>query len=169
MSSDKFILIVALSFTLAPGCTADKQTAEKHTPVNPSALPLKFDASQQIGAWVDMWNTYDLSGVDKLFFDSENATYFSSEKEGLIIGIEALRRHHEGFGFVPGGKIQDNKLWVANLHTNIFGPVAVVTGIWYFEKGPRENRQVQRGPVTFVYVATPDGYRLAHTHFAGYN
>ena len=60
-------------------------------------------------------------------------TYFSSEKEGLIKGIEALRDHHQGFGFVDGGKDQPNKLWVEDLHTSNYGSVVSVMGLWYFQ------------------------------------
>lgn len=38
-----------------------------------------------------MWNSYDLTLVDHLFLADAYVTYFSSEKEGLITGIEALR------------------------------------------------------------------------------
>jgi hypothetical protein len=44
--------------------------------------------------------------VDKLFLKDSRLTYFSSAKQGIIKGIEAIRRHHEEFGFVEGGKVQ---------------------------------------------------------------
>jgi len=126
---------------------------------------LKFDEKKWVGAWVDMWNAYDLSQVKKLFLQDEELTYFSSEKEGVVKGIDAVLDHHKGFGFVEGGKVQDNKLWVENLYTAEFGSTAVVTGIWYFQ---RPSGRLQRGPVTFVYVRKEDEYRLAHLHFANY-
>ena len=115
-----------------------------------------------------MWNSYDLSLVDKLFLQDLRLTYFSSEKEGLIKGIAAVREHHRSFGFVEGGKVQDNKLWVEGLHTNIYRPVAVVTGVWFFRRGPEGSGEITRGPVTFVYVQDGKEYRLAHLHFADY-
>ena len=110
---------------------------------------LDFDTEKIVGAWVDMWNSYDLHQIEELFLTDSNLTYFSSEKEGLIKGIEAVLEHHKGFGFIKGGKVQDNILWVENLHTTIFNSSIIVTGIWYFKKPTGE---VQRGPVTFVYV-----------------
>jgi ketosteroid isomerase-like protein len=124
-----------------------------------------FSTEQAIGAWVDMWNSYDLSQIDELFLRDANLTYFSSEKEGVIKGIEAVREHHRGFGFVEGGKASENKLWVEDLHTTDFGPAVIVTGVWHFRRG---SGQVQRGPVTFVYVQKGDGYRLAHLNFGNY-
>lgn len=124
-----------------------------------------FETEKIVGDWVDMWNSYDLSQVDNLFLANENLTYFSSEKEGVFQGIEAVREHHRGFGFVEGGKASDNKLWVENLHTTDFNSAVVVTGIWYFR---RAAGQQMRGPVTFVYVKQGDEYRLAHLNFANY-
>ncbi len=124
-----------------------------------------FSTEQMIGAWVDMWNSYDLTQVDKLFLTDAKLTYFSSEKEGVITGIEAVREHHKGFGFVEGGKPSENKLWVEDTRTDDFGSAVVVTGIWYFR---RSSGQILRGPVTFVYVQEGDEYRLAHLHFANY-
>ena len=124
-----------------------------------------FLTEQMVGAWVDMWNSYDLDRVDELFLGDDNLTYFSSEKEGAIRGIEAVREHHRGFGFVEGGKVQENELWVEDLYTADFGSAVVVTGIWFFR---RRSGQVQRGPVTFVYAKRGKEYRLAHLHFANY-
>ena len=94
----------------------------------------EFNVSEWVDAWVEIWNTYDLNQVDKLFLQDERVTYFSSEKEGAVIGIDAVREHHRGFGFVEGGKDQPNKLWVEDLHTSAFEESAVVTGIWFFER-----------------------------------
>ena len=94
----------------------------------------EFNVSEWVDAWVEIWNTYDLNQVDKLFLQDERVTYFSSEKEGAVIGIDAVREHHRGFGFVEGGKDQPNKLWVEDLHTSAFEESAVVTGIWFFKR-----------------------------------
>ncbi len=128
-----------------------------------------FDAQEQVNAWVSMWNSYDLSMVDNLFLTDERLTYFSSEKEGLIEGFAAVREHHRGFGFIEGGKIQENKLWVEDLEVNVFPPMAVVTGIWFFRRGPEGSKDISRGPVTFVYVLEEEEYRLAHLHFSEYD
>jgi len=127
---------------------------------------LEFDADLWVNTWVSIWNTYDLNQVDVLFLRDERLTYFSSEKEGIIIGIDAVREHHRGFGFVEGGKQQPNKLWVKDVHTETFGTTALVTAIWYFE---RPDGSVQRGPVTMVYVRQNEEYRIAHMNFSTYH
>ena len=129
---------------------------------------VQFDVDKQIGDWVDMWDSYDLSLVENLFLTDSRVTYFSSEYEGVIKGIEAIRKHHEGFGFVPGGKEQENKLWVEDIHSEVFGTTAVVTGIWYFSQGSEKNEKPQRGPMTLVYIREGDEFRLAHLNFGEY-
>ncbi len=142
-----------------------------HTAPNPagakeiSAPQPTFDTGKWIDAWVEMWNTYDLSQVEELFVTDDTVTYFSSEKQGLIRGIDAVIEHHRGFGFVKGGKTQSNKLWVEDLQLTPLATGAVVSGTWFFEK---QTGRLQRGPVTFVYVQQGDEYRLSHLHFANY-
>jgi hypothetical protein len=65
-----------------------------------------FDVDKRVGDWVAMWNSYDLNEVDRLFVTDDRLTYLSSEKEGALQGIDAIRDHHRGFGFVEGGKEQ---------------------------------------------------------------
>jgi ketosteroid isomerase-like protein len=155
----KKIIILLILCVFIPSCNFEKKPEEKQ--------PI-FDAQEQVNAWVSMWNDYNLSMVDKLFLTDDRITYFSSEKEGLIKGIEAVREHHTGFGFIEGGKIQDNKLWVEDLQANVYGSTAVATGIWYFRRGPEDSKDISRGPVTFVYVQEDGEYRLAHLHFSEY-
>lgn len=124
-----------------------------------------FSADKWVDAWVKIWNTYDLSQVDQLFLQDDRLTYFSSEKEGALIGFKAVREHHKGFGFVEGGKEQPNKLWLEDIHSTEFGPSAIVTGIWFFQ---RQDGRIQRGPVTIVYVQKEDQYRIAHMNFSNY-
>jgi ketosteroid isomerase-like protein len=119
-----------------------------------------------IDAWASMWNTYDVSMVERLFLDDERVTYFSSEKRGLIRGIEALLRHHKEFGFVRGGKDQPNGLWLEDTRIEAFGDAVIVKADWCFRRGVSEK--VQRGPVTLVYVPSEDGHRIAHAHFSNY-
>ncbi len=133
--------------------------------------PPPFLPREWVGAWVKMWNTYDLTRVDQLFLEDEKkTTYFSSETERLISGIDEVREHHRGFGFVEGGKSVDAELWVEDLQARVHGGTVVVTGIWFFRRGPEGESPVQRGPVTIVYHwAGPDlGYRIVHSHFANY-
>jgi ketosteroid isomerase-like protein len=115
-----------------------------------------------------MWNSYDLALVEKLFLFDSRVSYFSSEKEGLIRGIDAVRKHHAGFGFVDGGKKQENKLWVEDIHVQAFGSAAIVAGIWYFQRESDESTQIQKGPFTFVCVKELDEWRLAHVNFSEY-
>ncbi len=116
-----------------------------------------------IGRWVTSWNTYDLEAVDRLFWADPSLSYFSSEKPGLILGPGAVKSHHEGFGFVPGGKVQGNRLWLGPLHVQPAGPTATVAANWYFQK---TNGSLQQGPVTFVLRGGPRDWRIAHVHFA---
>jgi ketosteroid isomerase-like protein len=116
--------------------------------------------------WVKIWNTYDLSRVRELFLNDGRVTYFSSEKEGLIMGIEALVKHHIEFGFVEGGKDQPNSLWLEDIEIEQFGDIAVVKADWIFKRG--NSDQLQRGPVTLVYVNEGEGYKIGHAHFSNY-
>lgn len=127
-----------------------------------------FDAKTYVDRWVHLWRTYDLDLVDELFLHDDRLTYFSSEKEGLVRGLDAVREHHRGFGFVPGGKTPEQTLWVENVQADRFGDTAVVTAIWYFGDPDGPAAENQRGPMTMVYVREGDGYRIAHLHFAGY-
>ena len=129
---------------------------------------VEFNADNQIHSWVTMWNSYDLSLVDTLFLTDNRLTYLSSEMEGVIRGIKNVREHHRGFGFVEGGKDQDNKLWVENVHVQQFGTTAVVMGTWFFQRASDDSDHIQRGPFTFVYVQAMNDYRIAHANFANY-
>lgn len=128
----------------------------------------EFDAQAEIDAWVALWNSYDLNLVDDLFLTDDTVTYLSSEKEGLTRGIDAVREHHRGFGFVEGGKVPENELWVEDMVANTYGSTAVVTGIWFFGDRSQDRETIQRGPMTLVYVLKGNDYRLAHLHFANY-
>lgn len=146
-----FMMIGILSY---PGCATDK--------------PVKNDIPELIDSWVAMWNSYDLAMVDQLFLQDSRVSYFSSEKEGLIQGIDAVREHHVGFGFVNGGKSQENKLWIEDIHIQNFGSAAVVAGIWYFQRASEDPENPQIGPFTFVCVRQGDEWRLAHLNFSEY-
>ncbi len=142
--------------------------AREEGPGLPPAAEFSVPVGRLIDAWVEMWNTYDLDRVEKLFLTDARVTYFSSEKEGLIRGIDAVVAHHEGFGFVRGGKEQPNRLWLENLIQEGFGSTVVVAGTWHFRRGPEGGAPPQRGPVTFVCVLDKGEWRLVHLHFANY-
>ena len=125
----------------------------------------EFDP-EVLKTWISMWNTYDLSKINELFLNDPRLTYFSSEKQGIIAGIDAIREHHKGFGFVEGGKTLQNKLWLENIRTDVFGDAAVVKAIWAFQRVKSES--VQRGPVTFVYIQSDHESRIVHAHFSSY-
>ena len=111
-----------------------------------------------------MWNRFDLDRVDALFVRDARVTYFSSEKPGIIAGIDALREHHRGFGFVPGGADKGSRLWLESTTAHTYGRVVLVTATWFFQR--RGSDKAQRGPVTLVLVNDSGGCRIAHAHFA---
>ncbi|MDP2957814.1 MAG: nuclear transport factor 2 family protein [Longimicrobiales bacterium] len=118
-----------------------------------------------LDAWVAVWNSFDLDGVDRLFVADASVTYFSSERNGLIQGIEALREHHHGFGFRPGGAAAGSRLWLEDVEVRWEGETAVVLAQWLFARAGSEGPP-QKGPVTFVFVARDGEYRILHAHFA---
>lgn len=149
---------------LAIACTpeAEPSRAAQQAPAVPA-----FDSDVALSAWVDMWNSYDLSQVEVLFMPGAGVSYFSSEREGLISGLEAVRAHHEGFGFVEGGAERESRLWLEDVSVAVHGPVAVVAAIWYFDRDG-SGSQVQKGPVTFVYAPYESGHRIVHANFSEY-
>jgi hypothetical protein len=86
----------------------------------------------------------------------------------LIRGIDAIREHHRGFGFVPGGKKAERELWVEGVEADDFGDTLIVTAIWYFGDRKKPAAENQRGPMTMVYVRAAGEYRIAHLHFGNY-
>ena len=126
------------------------------------------DLEALVGEWVGMWNSYDLDQVSRLFLHDSRLTYFSSEREGVIQGMEALLDHHRGFGFVPGGEEKGTRLWVDGLRVDLLDDAAVLTGIWYFETNPGSTEDPQQGPVTIVCHRTGEGWRFVHMNFSEY-
>lgn len=143
-----------------PTCSA----ASDGTPNDARDSLGRFDGAREVRAWVDMWNRFDLDRVDALFVRDARLTYFSSEKPGLIAGIDALRQHHRGFGFVPGGADRGSRLWLEAVQAHTYGGVVVVTATWLFQRAGAAA--AQRGPVTMVLVNEGGGCRIAHAHFA---
>jgi ketosteroid isomerase-like protein len=126
------------------------------------------EAERLVASWVALWTSYDLDRVDDLFLQDDRVTYFSSEKEGLIRGIEDVREHHRGFGFVPGGKKAERELWVERVESDDVGDTLVVTAIWYFGHRKKQSAENQRGPMTMVYIRAAGGHRIAHLNFGNY-
>jgi ketosteroid isomerase-like protein len=142
-----------------PGC--------QRTTVLP-APPPSFDTDEHVAAWIELWNTYDLSRVDELFLDDPRASYLSSEREGLIRGLADIRDHHVGFGFTEGGRDPDQELWVEDVATSVYGSVAVLTARWFFGDRRADRDSLGQGPMTVVYVHDGDRHKIAHMHFANY-
>ena len=154
MNPKSFLAVIIIS--LAVGTTPIASAA-------PSA-----EAERLVASWVALWSSYDLDGVDDLFLQDARVTYFSSEKEGLIRGIENIREHHRGFGFVPGGKKAERELWVEQVESDDFGDTLVVSAVWYFGDRKKPAAENQRGPMTMIYVRTAGEFRIAHLNFGNY-
>lgn len=116
-----------------------------------------------IDKWVSMWNTYNISLIEELFLPGEDITYISSEKRGIIVGITAIKKHHESFGFVKDGKSTDNKLWLEDIYIRNFTGFAVVAALWFFQRGDGSSMS---GPMTIVYNQLGETHKIVHMHFA---
>jgi ketosteroid isomerase-like protein len=125
-----------------------------------------MNVNEALDQWIRLWNTYDLAQVSNIFLNDHRVTYFSSEKEGLIKGIENLLDHHKKFGFVSGGKETDNKLWLEKTDIEQYKNTAIVKAVWYFQRKGSET--TQRGPVTLIYTKIQDNWKIAHSHFSNY-
>jgi ketosteroid isomerase-like protein len=121
-----------------------------------------------IDDWVEMWNSYDLNQVRELFLDDSRLTYFSSEKQGILRGMDALITHHEGFGFIPGGDDRSSRLWLESVEIDLLGEVAVITGTWFFQSDSDSPGEPQKGPVTIVSVREGDRWWFVHMNFSEY-
>ena len=127
-------------------------------PATPDAL---------LEAWLGMWRRYDLDQVDELFVDDDAVTYFASDREGLIEGIDQVREYHADVGFVSGGFQPESELWLEQVTIADFGESAVVGAVWYF--GDRLERQAAgRGPLTMAIVRTSAGLKISHVNFGNY-
>lgn len=160
MDSFKRVAVMGIMIMTLAGC--NQSDSNRESSLNSQ---LTFNTDRWVNPWVKFWNSYDLNQVDILFLQDDRLTYFSSEKQGALKGIEAVREHHKGFGFVEGGKDQPNRLWLEDIDTTVFESTVVVTAIWFFQ---RADGTVQRGPVTMVYVQQGNEYRIAHMNFSNY-
>ncbi len=171
MQPKKSIIQIFLLMTLA-ACTGNNQLAGDNRTREETVTALtNAEAQATIDQWVKLWGTYDLNLLPEIFLTTDELTYFSSEKEGLIKGYAQMLPHHAGFGFVAGGKQPRINLWLEDIETRLYGQTAVVAAVWY-NTGygePREKARAQRGPVTFVLVRDDAGrVKIAHAHFANY-
>ena len=151
------LALVAITGFALPGCANARPDGEQ-------ILTL---SEKLIGTWTACWNSYDLDVVDALFLTDDGLTYFSSEKEGVIRGKEAVLEHHVGFGFVSGGKEQENRLWLEDIGYDLFDTSVVVTGIWFFAQAG-ETIPPQKGPVTFTLIWRDDKLQITHCNFSTY-
>lgn len=127
-----------------------------------------FDADAETAKWVQLWRTYDLDLVDRLFVADSTVSYLSSEREGLIRGIDSVLAHHVGFGFVSGGSPPESELWLEGVHGEQRDDAATATAVWFFGDRTAPRDSVQRGPVTFVYALADGEWRIAHVQFGNY-
>ena len=125
-----------------------------------------MNVCEALDKWVSLWNTYDLDQVKQIFLNDPRVTYFSSEKEGLIKGIDRLIEHHKEFGFVSGGEDRGNRLWLENVDIEEYRGTAVVTADWCFQR--KGSEETQSGPVTLLFIKVDDGWRIVHAHILNY-
>lgn len=164
--SRRFSVMAVLCLLSLVACTFQETPDEVN---GTAAEAAEASPTDLVGTWVRMWNSYDLDQVEALFITDERVSYFSSEFEGAIQGFQRVLEHHEGFGFVPGGEERDTRLWTEDLSEARFGEMAVLTGIWYFQRGSGEGAAPpQKGPVTFVCILREGEWRFAHMNFGNY-
>ena len=123
--------------------------------------------SDLLDAWLTMWRRYDLDRVRDVFLNDDALTYFPSDAEGLITGIDAVLTYHEGLGFSSGGFQPDDELWLEGVTIVNLGESAVIGATWYF--GSRANRPAAgRGPLSMLLTRTSAGLRISHLHLGNY-
>jgi len=158
------LIVVALLFV---SCTPKNDDTNKLKSVSDDIT--KDEVTLVVDKWLELWATYDLNMLDQIFYKSENLTYFSSEKEGLMLGYDEIIPHHAGFGFVAGGKSPERSLWLEDIEIRLYGSSAMVGASWFFGEKLVDKDSVQNGPVTFLLIKNEMGdARIIHTHFANY-
>ena len=164
----KYLLSLGFVFLFLTTCEKNKklEKQQKTESIKKNSLT-QPEVSAVIDQWVDLWATYDTDLLAKIFYQSKDLTYFSSEKEGLIKGYEEMLPHHKGFGFIKGGKAPPVDLWLENIETRINGGTAMVAATWYNGDKTAARNSTQHGPVTFVLVRDEQGaVKISHAHFA---
>lgn len=162
--------LLLLAIMLVVSCSRNNNSGGKDTDRSlGNHLITEIEVNHVIDKWVELWASYNLDSLNSVFLVSADLSYFSSEKEGLIKGYEMLVPHHEGFGFVPGGKSPAKELWLEDVETTLFKECAVVSAIWYFGDKAQGRETNQLGPVSFVLVRNRSGkLKIAHTNFSNY-
>lgn len=130
-----------------------------------SKSPALKQVRQTMDHWVKFWNSYDLDELNQLFVTDHRLSYFSSEKAGLIQGYDQVRKHHQEFGFIPGGKKSPNRLWIKDLSVISEKDSATASATWYFKK-PKQI--LQFGPMTAVLIPVEETWKIIHMHFANH-
>jgi ketosteroid isomerase-like protein len=164
----KYLSSLVLFFVFLVSCEKDAKKAnqEESQPIV-NAVLTQAEITTVIDKWINLWATYDLDLLPEIFYQSPTLTYFSSEKEGLIMGYDQILPHHEGFGFVRGGKEPPVELWLEDIETRINGETAMVAATWYNGDKTAARDSVQHGPVTFMLLRDNQGaVKISHAHFA---
>jgi len=164
----KHLFSLGLVLMLLNACEKEtKQAKQTKTQATEKIEITQVEVTTVIDKWVNLWATYNLDLLDEIFYQSEDLTYFSSEKEGLIKGYKQILPHHEGFGFVKGGKEPPVDLWLENITIRINGENAMVAATWYNGDKSGERESTPHGPVTFVLLRDEQGaVKISHAHFA---
>ncbi len=164
-SAGSVLILVALT-----GCTGNKPSENRVDGKRTATALTEANVQATIDQWVNLWATYDVSLLPEIFLTTDELTYFSSEKEGLLKGYDELAPHHAGFGFVTGGRQPRINLWLEDVEIRLYGETALVAAVWYTaDYGVEAQENVQKGPVTFVLVLDDQGkVKIAHAHFANY-
>lgn len=164
MKSKLFSILLLCLFLFA----CNSSNTENHNSKQTNVIT-QDDINIVMDNWLKLWESNDLNLIDSVFFESKELTYFSSEKEGLISGFDALKPHHTGFGFVEGGKQNEKSLWLEDLESHIYGQTALVAGIWYFGDRSDTTTVPDRGPVSFILIKNQENKtKIIHCHFANY-
>jgi len=165
------LVLLCLAIGCGPGGTPAHES-DLHPSSDAPPLAGDLGAAAELEAlvddWVAMWNSYDLNQVRELFLDDSRLTYFSSEKQGILRGMDALITHHEGFGFLPGGDDRSSRLWLDGVETDLLGEAAIITGIWFFQSDPDSPGEPQKGPVTIVASRHGGRWWFVHMNFSEY-
>ncbi len=164
----KFLISLGLAFLFLAGCQKDvKKEKQQKTESIKREIITQPEVTAVIDKWLNLWATYDSDLLGEIFYQSDNLTYFSSEKEGLIKGYQQMLPHHEGFGFVKGGKEPPVGLWLESIETRINGETAIVAATWFNGDKAADRDSLQHGPVTFVLLRDEQGaVKISHAHFA---
>ena len=85
------LIIILIFIVLIFGCNPEKQTPGK-IENDKEEMKKEFNTQELVDSWASVWNSNDLSLVERLFLTDSYVTYFSTEKEGLIRGINAIRK-----------------------------------------------------------------------------